>query len=59
MAKAKKAQLGLVLAGAIRNNPITQQMKELRGKIGNAAGIPGKPIAKKGAKISKTSKKKK
>ena len=46
----KKALLG---TGIFKNNPITKMTTDLRGKIGNAQGIPGKPIAKKGGLIKR------
>lgn len=47
----KKAQLGAIVAmGGGKDNPIYKKTTDLRGKIGNMMGVPGKPIAKNGGK---------
>lgn len=58
MAKTKKkAQLGLLMS---LGKPMAKKMTNLRGAIGNAIGLPGKPIIKKGGIVKpKTVKKKK
>jgi hypothetical protein len=48
--KAKKAQMGLLMG---LGKPMAKKMTNLRGSLGNAMGLPGKPIIKKGGKIKK------
>lgn len=52
--KVKKAMVGAIMgmAGG-KDNPIYKKTTEMRGKIGNAKGIPGKPIAKGGKMIKR------
>ena len=52
--KVKKAMLGAIMnmAGG-KDNPIYKKTTAMRGKLGNAMGIPGKPIVKNGSAIKK------
>jgi len=51
---AKKAQMGgLMSMFGGKDNPIYKKTTDLRGKLGSAMGLPGKPIIKKGGKIKK------
>jgi hypothetical protein len=52
--KMKKAMVGAImtLSGG-KDNPIYKKTTALRGKIGNAKGIPGKPIVKNGKMIKR------
>ena len=48
--KKKKAFLG---SSMFKDNPIYKKTTAMRGMIGNAMGIPGKPIVKNGSAIKK------
>jgi hypothetical protein len=48
--KVKKAFIG---TGIFKNNPITKATTDMRGKIGSAMGLPGKPIVKNGKMIKR------
>ena len=49
-ANTKKAMMG---SSMFKDNPIYKKTTEMRGKIGNAKGIPGKPIVKNGDMIKR------
>jgi hypothetical protein len=49
--KVKKAMMGM--SSMFKDNPIYKKTTEMRGKIGNAKGIPGKPIVKNGGPVQK------
>jgi hypothetical protein len=48
--KVKKAFLG---SSMFKDNPIYKKTTAMRGMIGNAMGIPGKPIVKNGGPVKK------
>jgi hypothetical protein len=49
--KTKKAMMGM--GNLFKDNPIYKKSTEARGMIGNAMGIPGKPIVKNGDMIKR------
>ena len=49
--KVKKAMMGM--SSMFKDNPIYKKTTEMRGKIANAKGIPGKPIVKNGKMIKR------
>lgn len=52
--KVKKAMAGAIMAlSGGKDNPIYKKTTEMRGKIANAKGIPGKPIVKNGKMIKR------
>jgi hypothetical protein len=55
-ANTKKAMMGM--GNLFKDNPIYKKTTEARGMIGNAMGIPGKPIVKNGGPVQKVDAKK-
>jgi hypothetical protein len=52
--KVKKAMVGAIMSMAGgKDNPIYKKTTAMRGKLGNAMGVPGKPIVKNGGPVKK------
>ena len=52
--KMKKAMVGAIMAlSGGKDNPIYKKTTAMRGKLGNAMGVPGKPIVKNGGMLKR------
>jgi hypothetical protein len=49
--KVKKAMMGM--SSMFKDNPIYKKTTAMRGKLGNAMGVPGKPIVKNGGMLKR------